>query len=168
MQDDNPYSAPSARLVDAAPERDDVLAGRWLRLGGSFIDGMLLMLIVMPMMWFGGYFEGLMRGVQPDFAEQAFGAGVGFVVFVLVQGPPLQAGGQTWGKKALTMRIVGIDGQQPGLGRLLGLRYRTTQVINLVPFVGPLYGLVDSLMIFGEERRCLHDRIAGTRVVMTD
>jgi uncharacterized RDD family membrane protein YckC len=168
MHEDDPYSAPSARLVDEAPERDHVLAGRWLRLGGSLIDGLLMMLVVMPLMWFGGYFEGLMRGVPPDFAQQAFWAGVGFVAFALVQGAPLHAAGQTWGKKLLKMKIVGLDGGKPGLGTLLGLRYLTTQAMSLVPFVGGVYGLVDALMIFGDQRRCLHDRIAGTRVVMTD
>jgi uncharacterized RDD family membrane protein YckC len=30
-----------------------------------------------------------------------------------------------------------------------------------------IYGLVDSLIIFGSARRCLHDHIAGTIVVKT-
>lgn len=167
MHDDNPYSAPGARLEDAPPLHN-ALADRWMRLVGAFIDGMLLMAILMPMLWFGGYFEGMLRGEQPPFAEQAFWAGIGFVVFVLVQGYPLQATGQTWGKKLLKMKIVGLDGGKPGFGKLLALRYLSTQVINLVPVVGPLYNLVNVLFIFGDERRCLHDRIAGTRVVVAD
>ncbi|MBI3550843.1 MAG: RDD family protein [Elusimicrobia bacterium] len=31
----------------------------------------------------------------------------------------------------------------------------------------PVYALVDALFIFREDRRCLHDFLAGTRVVMT-
>ena len=79
-----------------------------------------------------------------------------------------KATGQTWAKKLLQMKIVGPDGEKPDFGKLLALRYLTTQAINLVPVVGPLYVLVDVLFIFGDERRCLHDRIAGTRVVVAD
>jgi uncharacterized RDD family membrane protein YckC len=167
VHDDNPYNAPSARLMDAPPERN-VLADRWLRLGGAMLDGLLMMLIFMPMMWFGGYFARLMRGEQPDFFEQASWAALGFLVFVLVQGFPLHATGQTWGKKLLKMKIVGLDGEKPGLGRLLALRYLPLRAMSLVPVVGQIYALVDVLLIFGDERRCLHDRIAGTRVVMAD
>jgi hypothetical protein len=34
-------------------------------------------------------------------------------------------------------------------------------LLGIIPF----YGFVDVLFIFGQERRCLHDLIAGTRVV---
>jgi hypothetical protein len=37
--------------------------------------------------------------------------------------------------------------------------------MGAIPFVGNFVGLVDALMIFGEDHRCLHDRIAGTRVI---
>ena len=29
----------------------------------------------------------------------------------------------------------------------------------------PLFGIVDVLFIFREDRRCIHDMIAGTRVI---
>jgi len=38
-------------------------------------------------------------------------------------------------------------------------------VNGLIGLVVPFYGLVDILFIFGSERRCLHDLIAGTVVV---
>ena len=39
------------------------------------------------------------------------------------------------------------------------------KVMGAVPYLGMIFHLVDSLFIFREDRRCLHDRIAGTRVV---
>ena len=93
---------------------------------------------------------------------------IGFTVMVAIQGYPLAQSGQTWGKKLLKLKIVNLDGSQPDFLRLVGLRYGSTQLISLVPFVGGLYGLVDSLFIFREDRRCLHDLIAGTRVVVAD
>jgi uncharacterized RDD family membrane protein YckC len=37
----------------------------------------------------------------------------------------------------------------------------------LVTLIGiiPLFGLVDILFIFREDKRCIHDLIAGTRVI---
>lgn len=92
-------------------------------------------------------------------------AAVGFAVFVVVQGFPLHHYGQTWGKRILGIRIVDLDGAKPPLGRLLTRRYVPIQVANLIPVVGPLLVLVDTLMIFRADRRCAHDLIAGTRVV---
>ncbi|MGH8029876.1 MAG: RDD family protein [Arenimonas sp.] len=166
MQHDNPYSAPGARLVDVPDEQ--VLADRWLRLGAAMLDGFLMMLIVFPLMYLGGYFEGMLRGQRPDLPTQLMWGGIGFALFVVIQGFPLYTSGQTWAKKLLKIKIVDLDGNKPEFVRLVALRYLTTQAISLVPFVGALYGLVDSLFIFSDDRRCLHDRIAGTRVVIVN
>ncbi len=45
------------------------------------------------------------------------------------------------------------------------MRYFLPTLISQVPFIGGIFGLVNALFIFGAERRCLHDRLAGTRVV---
>ncbi len=37
--------------------------------------------------------------------------------------------------------------------------------MGAIPFVGAIYAIVDILMIFGEEHRCMHDMIATTCVV---
>jgi uncharacterized RDD family membrane protein YckC len=168
MQDSNPYSAPSAAVADVAPVGRQELAGRGLRLGGAIIDGLLLMVILIPMMVAGGYFTGMMSGVKPALGTQVMWGVFGFVLFVLVQGYPLSQTAQTWGKKLLKMKIVHLDGSQPSLGTLIGKRYLPVQAIGLVPYLGGLFGLVNVLFIFGEERRCIHDLIAGTRVVMAD
>jgi hypothetical protein len=40
--------------------------------------------------------------------------------------------------------------------------------LPLLPFVGSLIAVLDLLFIFGPSRRCLHDQVAGTRVVLVD
>jgi len=75
--------------------------------------------------------------------------------------------GQTIGKKLLRIRIVKLDGSKVGFGHGVALREWITQLISVVPCVGPLVNFVGIMMIFGDERRCLHDRIAGTKVVKT-
>jgi uncharacterized RDD family membrane protein YckC len=168
MQDNNPYSAPSAAVADIAPAGRQELAGRGMRLGGAIIDALILLVILIPLMVMGGYFSGMLTGQQPGFGTQLMWAALGFVIFVLVQGYPLSQSGQTWGKKALKMKIVDLDGRQPSFGTLIGKRYLPVQLISAVPFVGGLFGLVNVLFIFREDRRCIHDLIAGTRVVVAD
>ena len=74
--------------------------------------------------------------------------------------------GQTIGKVIVGTRIVDVaDGRVPKLVRSLGVRYGTIWLVSLIPFVGGLLSLLDALVIFRRDRRCLHDLSAGTKVV---
>ena len=38
---------------------------------------------------------------------------------------------------------------------------------NFIPcYIGTVIGLGNAVMIFGEQRRCLHDQLAGPKVVL--
>ncbi len=89
----------------------------------------------------------------------------GLAAFTLIQFKPLMANGQTWGKKLCGIRIVDLQGQVPTLSTLLFKRYFPVQVVGVIPCVGSVLVLVDTLMIFRGDHRCLHDMVAGTRVV---
>jgi uncharacterized RDD family membrane protein YckC len=57
-------------------------------------------------------------------------------------------------------------GRPAPLGRLLALRYGVGYLVAALNiFVLMAYSLIDSLMIFRGDRRCLHDLIADTIVV---
>ncbi|MCC7250217.1 MAG: RDD family protein [Lysobacter sp.] len=167
MNERNPYEAPQTPIVGT--DSDSELAGLGERLGAALIDVVLMMLIVLPVMFVGGYFdmvmEAAMRGQQVSLLEQVKWGVIGTVIFYLVQGYPLSASGQTWGKRILKIKIVDLQGRKPSFARLAGLRYLPMQLANLIPFVGGLIALVNVLMIFRSDRRCGHDLIAGTRVV---
>jgi uncharacterized RDD family membrane protein YckC len=162
----NPYAAPQARVEDA-PQGAGELASRWLRLGGVIIDGLIVSIIVLPI-YFLLFWGAIASGVQPGFLAQIGFSIFGFAVFVAVQGYFLYTSGQTIAKKLLKMRIIDEQGQKPEFVRMLGLRYAVFQFVYLIPFVGALIGLVNALFIFRDDRRCLHDLLAGTRVVMAD
>ena len=70
--------------------------------------------------------------------------------------------GQTLGKRLLGIRIVLKDTLQNG-GFVVNVLKRgfLNGLLSLIPG----YFLVDSLFIFRENRRCLHDLIAGTVVI---
>ncbi|CTP82832.1 RDD family protein [Xanthomonas graminis] len=144
-------------------------AGRGERLGASLIDGVIWLLIFLPLAALTGYFGKVMAaargGEAMSLLAMAGYVALAFVVFVLVQGYPLARTGQTWGKKLLSIRIVDPHGEPPPLWRPIVLRYLPTQLLSLVPGAGNVYALLDALFIFRQDKRCLHDIIAGTQVV---
>ncbi|MGE3729066.1 MAG: RDD family protein [Lysobacterales bacterium] len=162
----NPYAAPQAVVADFAPDGTLELAGRGMRLAGAIIDTILMLLLIVPVMFASGYIQMVMRGQQPGFGWSVGLGLVGFVVFLLINGYFLHQSGQTVAKKMLGMRIVDLNGDKPEFLRMIGLRYALMHLIQLVPIAGSVFGLVDVLFIFREDRRCIHDLIAGTRVVL--
>ena len=73
---------------------------------------------------------------------------------------------QTVGKILTRTLIVDYrTGQRAGAVSCVLLRFFVHGVITAIPNIGGLYGLVDALFIFRQDRRCLHDLIASTAVV---
>lgn len=166
MASDNPYASPDAEVeVDDSVQSE--LAGRWRRLGGSLIDGILLMIVWFPIMMVAGIWDRMMD-VQATFSDTLVSTVLGIGLFLLLNGYLLMTSGQTLAKRTLGMRIVSVaDDKILPIGKLIVLRYLPQWVLAQLPVVGGFVGLVDSLFIFGEERRCAHDYIAGTKVVLT-
>lgn len=162
----NPYAAPQAPVSDVAGHVGE-LASPWLRLGGAIIDGLILMVLLVPvyLILFWGMIS---SGQQPGFLASAGFTVFGFLAFVALQGYFLNQSGQTIAKKLLKMKIVDENGNKPELVKLIGLRYGVVQLAQLVPFLGAIYGLVDALFIFRDDRRRISDLLAGTRVVMAE
>jgi uncharacterized RDD family membrane protein YckC len=87
--------------------------------------------------------------------------------------------GQTIGKWLVGMRIVRADNDEvPTLARTLSLRYSAQALgptatlaglvlVGAIPYVLVAIGLFDIALIFRRDRRCLHDLIAGTKVVIS-
>ena len=164
MNEENRYAPPKAEVADLS-EGDAELASLGLRLGGAIIDGIISWVVMFPLMFVTGFWSSAMAGAV-NFGAQLTLSAVGILVFFALNGYLLAKGGQTIGKRLVGTRIVSVtDGQILPLVRVASLRYLPIWVIALVPFVGNLIALVDILFIFREDRRCLHDHIAGTRVV---
>jgi uncharacterized RDD family membrane protein YckC len=171
MQDQqNPYAAPQANIADVGHGGDQELASLGARLGGAIIDTIIGLVIILPVMFIGGYWSTVMEaaqaGQQPGFLYTSMWTLIGFAITVAIQFVPLNASGQTWGKKIVGTKIVNFeDGRKPDIFTLIGKRLGSMQLLNLIPFIGPLIGFVGVLLIFRENRRTLFDQIAGTRVV---
>jgi uncharacterized RDD family membrane protein YckC len=86
-------------------------------------------------------------------------------VFVLINGKLLTSNGQTVGKKLMGIKIATLSGGVLPLKDVLLRRYLPPIAVGIIPIVGAIACLADVLCIFREDRRCIHDLIAGTRVV---
>ncbi len=163
-QESNPYRPPEADLA-VEQKIDSELASLGKRLGGAIIDAMLSLLIFFPIIFATGYWEDAMSGEVNIISTIMFGM-LGFLVFVILHGYLLHTSGQTIGKRLVGTRIVSVaDNKILPLGRLLALRVLPVWVASQIPLVGGLLGIIDALFIFGKDRRCVHDKIAGTKVI---
>lgn len=100
-------------------------------------------------------------------------AGLALGGLVLFQWYLLSTRGQTIGKWLLGIRIVDLEGAPSGFFSALVLRSWVFPGVmsavvsfssSVLPFAGVVFWLLDYLPLFGEDRRCLHDYLAGTQV----
>ena len=124
------------------------LAGRGARLVAVILDTAIFVVVVIIAV--------VLLFISP-WLSLVIGAG-----FLIMETVMLAKDGQTLRKKALRIRIVKKDtGQNGGFVTNVLLRFVLNGILGLIPF----YSLVDILFIFGQDRRRLHDMIAGTKVV---
>ncbi len=124
------------------------LAGRGARLVAVILDTAIFVVVVIIAV--------VLLFISP-WLSLVIGAG-----FLIMETVMLAKDGQTLRKKALRIRIVKKDtGQNGGFVTNILLRFVLNGILGLIPF----YALEDILFIFGQDRRRLHDMIAGTKVV---
>ncbi|MES2917105.1 MAG: RDD family protein [Pseudomonadota bacterium] len=162
---ENPYSAPTSQVHDSAEEVADEMASRMTRLMAAIVDGIILMVLVLPFTWVLGFWDLARSGGTLSFGMTVASVALGFGAYVLVNGVLLARYGQTVGKRLLKIRIVSLQGEQLPLGKILLARQLPVQVMSVLPGVGGLLAILDVLFIFRKDQRCLHDLIAKTRVI---
>jgi len=181
----NRYAAPQAEVEDVKDDTEvGELAGRGERLGAALLDGLLWGFAVWIPLFFGIFANGMdglksftdsANTANPFSIFMAFGklftgtAGLLLIIGVLIVGGInlyfVAKNSQSIGKKLVGLKVVRTDGSKATLARIFWMRNVVNFLPRLIPFVANLYSLVDSLFIFGEQRRCIHDHIADTIVV---
>ncbi|MEM7692250.1 MAG: RDD family protein [Pseudomonadota bacterium] len=142
-------------------------ADRLTRLGAQLIDGVIVSVATLPILFLFGIVGFSGEDSELSFFETIISTTLGLAVFFAINYRSLQATAQTVGKKLLKIRIAHIDGSKPKLETLVLKRYLPQWGVVYVPFIGGILNLVNVLFIFREDRRCVHDLIADTRVVVT-
>jgi len=164
MNEDNKYAPPRAPVGDMS-DADDELATRGARFAGAFIDGLIVALLIWPYLLSTDYWARANAGTIG--VSDLLGISlVSMILFLVLHGYLLQKYGQTIGKRIVGTRIVSsADNQIIQLGKVFSLRYVPIQLASVIPVLGTFLPIIDVLFIFREDRRCLHDLIAGTKVV---
>lgn len=144
--------------------RDWELASRWQRLGAYLLDLLILVavvvVLVMPLAY---YFEDL------ELSERGYEMAalvIGLFAFLAMNWHLLVTRGQTVGKKIVGIHMVDYKTQTvPPISRVLTFRFLPFWLLGFVPVLGDIILIIDALFIFGMEKRCLHDLMAGTMVI---
>ena len=159
----NPFAPPT---VEYAPPRphvvDDMyaqpLASRGARLWATMLDGLVTFAVCLPAMLL------LAASGHDDDAYDSI-AGLAMLVLWIYQWVLVSKTGQTLGKRWAGIRIVKANGSPVSFVSAVLVRSWAFTMITWLPWVGGIVGLADLVCIIGDERRCLHDYLAGTIVV---
>ncbi|MCE9518347.1 MAG: RDD family protein [Verrucomicrobia bacterium] len=167
----NPYAPPQTNIIPNNTVNGLQLASLGSRLLAVILDGVIGVALMIPL--FIGLFilsSNAESNGEPNFSPVVIGLiglsvvlFIGLVIYNLIL---LATRGQTIGKKLMSIRIVTHpEGANPGGVKTILLRAFVNGLIGAVPVLGPIYSLVDICFIFRDDRRCIHDLIAGTQVV---
>ncbi|WP_419194000.1 RDD family protein [Novipirellula herctigrandis] len=151
-----------------------VLAKRFTRFAAAIVDGILAMLFLVPLQFMTGYASRISTGAV-GLVEQLMMIAVGYGIFVLFHGYLLATRGQTIGKFLTNIQIVDVESERlASVKHVFVYRYLWLLPLTIIVAIVPgfaddilvnLVALVDVLFIFRQDRRCLHDLIASTKVV---
>jgi uncharacterized RDD family membrane protein YckC len=154
----NPYAPPQAIVADVIdPAAGIQLADRGTRLGAALLDGLVLFVMV--------YLPFLLSLIGARTGSSSWvgliAGGIGFIAWMFFTVKFLGENGQSIGKKACKIKLLRKDGSEVSISRVIIGRNLVNSVLGVIP----LYGVIDPLFIFGNQRRCVHDYIADTIVV---
>ena len=156
-----PPVPPLANQKDTDDRARTQLAARGARLGAAALDILIAIACLIPGI--------AVMSVSDSDDGKVFGGvliAAGFLGLLVIQTLLLVRRGQSLGKRALGIRIVKVsDESVPGFAKVVLLRMWLPGLIAGIPYVGVVLSLVDSLFIFRDDRRCLHDLIAETKVI---
>ncbi len=168
---ENPYSA--SNFGSATLNQDignHVLAGPLKRLAARMLDGLAQLLFLLPALIC--FIIGMVQNDQNHGSGDilmfiAIGLGVvAFLALLTLQIYLLVTRSQTVGKLLLKVQIHDVLTQQPAsFVKTFLLRGVVNGLICAIPWIGGIYNIVDCCFIFREDRRCIHDLMAGTHVV---
>jgi uncharacterized RDD family membrane protein YckC len=157
--------APPAVIPAAAIQvqiHDPNLAGRGTRLGAKLLDTLILSVCLIP----GLVALGVANKNDNITAIGAILLILAVLALTATQWYLLGTRGQTIGKKIVGIKIVNFaDSQNPGFVKACLVRTIVIGMIAAVPYLGFLFSITDICFIFRDDKRCIHDLMAETKVV---
>jgi uncharacterized RDD family membrane protein YckC len=167
-----------AAVTSEAPAHREALplAGLGRRLAAAAIDGLIYFFCLIPYLTaFNALFSARLANSEAvsfemllNIYSEAWPKSLPYLlVLAFVQTALLCRRSQSIGKYFVGLQIVNVQDDAPaGPVRAYLLRGLLIWLIEQIPLLGkPLFWLADSFCIFREDQRCIHDLIAGTKVV---
>jgi uncharacterized RDD family membrane protein YckC len=163
-----PYCAvcKTEKLLDVQSGTDRgqlLLATIGRRFAAMWIDWMIFLIAAVGLIVMGSLFLKPGGDDSPLFIALIIsGLAVYFIGFIIYEGLMLSRRGQTLGKMALKIKVIRPDGspittgQAWGRSSLRGIMVHVLLLLNYIPALAT------------KERTCIHDLVAGTRVVNVD
>ena len=152
-----------------------VPASRARRLGAACIDWVLIGVPAIPLLWSSwNLLDGTSRRPENPFIDlnplvdfidkAAIFAALALLALAIVQ-CMLATRGSSIGKRILGLYVVTEPGRNSrlGFGRGVILRILIPNIVTSA--TGGVFFLIDQAFIFRDDRRCIHDHIAGTVVL---
>ena len=141
---------------------NSMLAERGTRLGAAILDFLIFVGCMIP---------GIVLLAAANIDDTMMGFGV-ILLCIAIPGVAitqlylLSTRDQSIGKRIVGIRIVKlVDNSNPGFVKAGLLRTFLPNLIGGIPYVGWIFSIIDCCFIFRDDRRCIHDLIAETKVV---
>lgn len=142
------------------------LATRLQRFIAVLIDEIIALAILIPIVSDSDYMKNIQQGQVPTYTDALLLNLAMVLLFILLHSYFLNRYGQTIGKRIVGVAIVNISsGRILPLSKVIILRYLPLWLASVIPFTSLVVPLFDALFIFRPDRRCIHDHIAGTKVI---
>lgn len=164
--ENNVYEPPESDVINEDAGNSE-LASRWVRLGASLLDTLLLLVILLPVQYLTGAYDDLGAdvGFTDNIGYNLIMGVLSVAVYAAINYKLLTSKGQTVGKMLVGTKIVSADANTLPTGTQLVRRYSIYLGLGLIPIIGGLISLVNVLFIFTEKKTCVHDIVANTLVV---
>ena len=153
---DEVYKPPQSNLDPIKSRATREYAGFWERFFASFIDGVLMLLVILPLMY-------VVYGAEYFFSEAFLQGPIDFIVNYIL--PPITiclfwvVKRATPGKMAMGIEVVKLNSEKSlGFGNAIG-RYLGYYLSAVVLFLGFIW------VVFDKRNQAWHDKLAGTVVV---
>ena len=154
-----PASTYPTTPIQSVSNTASTLAGRGERLGAAILDFLIMCACLIPAFIASSVFgsEGLAMLLLSLF----------ILGLIIAQATFLTKKGQSLGKMIVGIRIVKIsDNSLPGFAKTVLLRYMLPGFLSGIPYIGFVFWITNMLFIFRNDRRCIHDFIAETKVIV--
>ncbi len=166
------YESARIELIKKLNEREtkqedniDELASLSDRLAAAIVDAFIIALSIIIIYLAFGFHRIIEFAKHNRLMYFLISLIIGQLLYLAFNGRLLYKYGQTIGKRYLDIKIVDMKNNLPELSVSYGLRYFIPALFPLFPLIGGFISLLDILFIFKKDRRCIHDHIAGTKVI---